>query len=158
MVALRTLIAISLVSLPSILRAADGSPEVGTWELVRMEMTKREGQEYPVHRLILSADGRFLSSAAHGGPIPVVNYRLKKAGDSPEWFDFLLQIPGEKEFGRGAGLRIEGGKLVMSYRDVRVLTYTKISEVANEELLVSPEGKNITVQPNKNKAESGPGE
>jgi hypothetical protein len=154
MIALRTFIAILLVSLPSLLRAEGGMQQVGTWELVSMEMTKREGQEYPVHRLILSADGRYLNSATRGGPI-AVNYRLKKADDSPDWFDFLLQVPGEKEFGRAGGLRLESGKLMMSYRDGRILSYTKISDVADEALLVNPEGKNITVQPNKTKAEQG---
>jgi hypothetical protein len=152
MITLRTLIAIAFVFLAGILPAEDGSPEVGTWELVSMEMTKREGQEYPVHRLILTADGRYLNSATRGGPI-AVNYRVKKADDSPGWFDFLLQVPSEKEFGRGAGLRLESGKLVMSYRDGRVVTYSRVSEVADEALLVSPEGKNITIQPNKNEAE-----
>ena len=154
MISLRTFIAILLVSLPSLLRAENEAQQVGTWELASLEMTKREGQDYPVHRLILTADGRYLNSATRGGPI-AVNYRLKRADDSPGWFDFLLQVPGEKEFGRGGGLRLESGKLVMSYRDGRVLTYTKISEVADEALLVNPEGKNITIQPNKTKAEQG---
>ncbi len=152
MIALRTFIAIALVALPSILRAGDGSAEVGTWELVTMEMTKREGKEHPVHRMILTKDGKYLNSATRGGPMPV-NYRLQPDDDSPGWFDFLLQVPGEEEFGRGGGLRIESGKLMMSYFDGRVLTYTKISEIADKELLVSPEGKTITIQPNKPKAE-----
>jgi hypothetical protein len=46
----------------------------------------------------------------------------------------------------------------MSYRDGRLLTYTKISEVADEALLVNPEGKNITIQANKTKAEDGTGQ
>jgi hypothetical protein len=47
---------------------------------------------------------------------------------------------------------------MISYRDGRLLTYTKISEVADEALLVNPEGKNITVQPNKTKAQDGTGQ
>ena len=152
MIAPRTVIAIALIALPSILRAEDGSPEVGTWELVTMEMTKREGQEHAVHRLILTIDGKYLNSATRGGPMPV-NYRLEADDDSPGWFDFLLQVPGEEEFGRGGGLRLEDGKLLMTYFDGRVLTYARISEIADKELLVSPEGKSITIQPNKPKAE-----
>jgi len=117
-----------------------------------MELSKREGKEYPVHRLILTEDGQYLNSATPGGPISI-NYRLEEDVDSDGWYSFLIESPDDQKFGRAAGLRLCKAHLVMTYFDGRVVTYTKISEVADKALLVSPKGKNITIQPNKTKAE-----
>ena len=126
------------------------SAHIGTWELHKIERTNRAGQEYPAHRLVLTEDGRYLNSATKGGPI-AVNYKLQKDDDNHGWYSFLIETPDDHQFGRAAGLRVDKRGLVMEYFDGRILTYTRISQTADLQLLVSPKGESITIQANKKK-------
>lgn len=125
---------------------------IGTWELRKVEMTKREGQQYPVHRLILTADGRYLNSATIGGPRSI-RYQLKKDEGNIGWYSFLIETPDDQKFGRGAGLRVDKRGLIMTYFDGRVLTYTRLSDGADEALLAKVPDKKITIIPNNDPAE-----
>ena len=122
---------------------------IGTWELRRYVMEGRAGQEMQVHRLILTQDGRYLNSATIGGAIPI-NYRLERDENNIGSYSFMIESPDDHKFGRGAGLRVDKRGLTMTYFDGRVLTYTRISENAEEKLLAAVPDKKITIEAAEN--------
>jgi len=126
---------------------AGGAPHIGTWELRRFQHDQRVGQEYPIHRITLSDDGVYMSSATPKGPIPTKYKTEKNTGNHGQIF-FLIEDPDTGKYARVAIVRVDKRGLTMTYdRDGRVLTYTGFSPKADRSLLDSVPKKTITIEP-----------